>query len=129
MNGFTRFLLTILGVIFGAVGLMGFCAMPLLFDPVELTVTTVSAKAEMRAAYGGTFFAMAFGAFRSLKRPEISELVLSLFAVALGTFSIARVVSLVLDGVPNTFSTVMHCLEFSGFVLTIIALRYRSENV
>ena len=129
MAVFPRFLLTVLGVLFGVVGLMGFCAMPLLFDPVELTVTTVSAKAEMRAAYGGTFFAMSFGAFRALKHLESAELMLSLFAVALGTFSVARVVSLVLDGVPNTFSIVMHCFEFTGFILTIIALRYRSKNV
>ena len=105
---------------------MGVCAAPLLFGSVELTVTAVSAKAELRAAYGGLFLAMSFGAFRSLRHPEFAKLMLSLFAVALGTFSVARIVSLVLDGVPNTFSTVMHLLEFSGFVLTVIALRARS---
>lgn len=46
MNVVSRFLLTVLGVVFGIVGVMGFCATPLLFDPVELSVTTVSAKTE-----------------------------------------------------------------------------------
>ena len=119
-----RFLLIVLGVAFALVGMMGVCAAPLLFGSVELTVTAVSAKAELRAAYGGLFLAMSFGAFRSLRHP-VAKLMLSSLQWRLVLFR-SRIVSLVLDGVPNTFSTVMHLLEFSGFVLTVIALRARS---
>ena len=123
MDVFCRLYLTMMGLIFACVGLLGLCAPHLLFEPLGLVTLGVSAKAELRAAYGGTFLASSSAAFLALRQPSYAQLVLTLFATTLGVFSAARAVSLLIDGRPNVFSIVMHVLESFGFILTLIALQ------
>ena len=122
MDGFCRVYLTMMGLIFACVGLLGLCAPHLLFEPLGLVTLGVSVKAELRAAYGGTFLTFSSAAFLALRQPSYAKFVLTLFATALGVFSAARAVSLLVDGRPNVFSIVMHVIEGLGFVLTLIAL-------
>ena len=44
------------------------------FEPLGLVTLGVSAKAELRAAYGGTFLAFSSAAFLALRQPSYAEL-------------------------------------------------------
>ena len=127
MDGFCRLFLSAVGLIFCVVGLIGLLSPKTIMEPVQLLDMSVSTTAELRAAYGGTFLALATGAFLALKHHAYAPLVLTLFAVALGVFSGARALSLIVDGHPNVFSVAMQLLEGFGFVLTIVALKRQTR--
>ena len=128
MDGFSRFVLLTLGVIFAAVGLLGLLAPKLILDPVHIALETPSSLAEMRAAYGGTFLGLSTLAFLGWRHGALRQAALTIFAVVLGTFSGARALGLLLDGKPNTLSVVMHLLENVGFLLAAYCLRQQAKS-
>lgn len=120
MQHFVRFFLTVVGLIFLGLGSFN------LFFPVagmavfEIQITTVSALNEMRANYGGMYFAMGLlfvsGVFvGSLRVPAL--LVVALFT---GGLVLGRLLSLVLDGSPNLVLWGLFALEAVGCVVATV---------
>ena len=90
-------------VIFAWVGLNGLFAPAMITAPVELQAPSASAHNEIRANYGGMHLAMSalfvLGA-RSATFRWTATVVLTLFSAGL---VVGRLLSIVIDGVPNSF--------------------------
>ena len=90
-------------LVFAWVGVNGLFAPEAIAGPVELLASSASAHNEIRANYGGMHLAMSalflMGAISAAFR-WTSTVVLTLFS---GGLVIGRLLSLVLDGVPNPF--------------------------
>ena len=114
-----RVYLTLLAGIFGVLSVVGLVAPEVLLASVELPIPSPSAGAELRAVYFGGFlgFATIFG--QGARDPALTPLATRTAALLLGCFSAARLLSLVLDGSPNAFSTAMHMLETGGFLMAL----------
>ena len=115
-------------VIFAGIGLEALFAPDLLLGPVELPIPSISAYAELRAAYAGTFGALAVLFFQGARKPHLRGTALMVITVLLGVFSGARVFSWFVDGTPNAFSHLMHGLETAGFVLSAWLWRRQSRR-
>lgn len=90
-------------LVFAWVGVNGLFAPAAIAGPVELVAASASAHNEIRANYGGMHLAMsalfAMGAFAARFRWS-ATVVLTLFS---GGLVAGRLVSVVVDGWPNTF--------------------------
>jgi hypothetical protein len=85
---------------------------------VEMELTTPSAFAEVRAAYGGGFLGYGFLCFSALRRPELRVFCLGICTLALGGFAGLRLASFFIDGPPNPHSMMMQGLETLGFLVS-----------
>jgi hypothetical protein len=123
MRHFDRTFLALVGAIFLGLGAFN------LFFPVggmagfEIKIATVSALNEIRANYGGMHLAMGLlfisGAFvGKLRVPAL--LVVALFT---GGLVLGRSLSLVLDGLPNSFLWALFALETLGCVVGSVLVK------
>jgi len=114
----SRWGLYLLAVVFAAFGIEGLFLTDLLLEPVELTLTSPSAYADVRAVYGGCFLALALLFVQGARKSHIRPTALMVSTLLLGVFVGARALSWVIDGPSNGFSQLMHGLEAVGFVLS-----------
>lgn len=123
MQHFIRFFLSVVGLIFLGLGSFN------LFFPVagmagfEIQIAAVSALNEIRANYGGMYFAMGLlfvsGAFvGALRFPAL--LVVALFT---GGLVLGRLLSLVLDGWPNLVLWGLFALEAIGCLVASVLVK------
>ena len=111
-------MLRLLCAVFAAIGAFALFAPQVFLSAMELTPSTPSALAEMRAAYSGTFAGLAALCIAGLGHKDYQRLALGICAIVLGSFTLARAFSLALDGMPNTLAWVNHGLEALGFIIT-----------
>jgi hypothetical protein len=119
----TRRALGFLATVFIIVGFEGLLMPELQMRPVGIVLDSPSAIAEIRAAYGGCFLALAALCVQGVRKPALQDTVLMITTLLLGIFSAARLLSWFVDGAPNSFSYLMHHLEITGFVLSSILWR------
>ena len=109
--------LKVLAGIFVLVSAVCLLAPKLLLEGMEIGLSTPTAMAEARAGYGGAFAGLAVLFWLGATRPQQRSVALGIAALVLGIFTLARVLSLLLDGTPNTLAFINHGLEALGFVL------------
>ena len=120
--------LCLLTVIFTIVSLQGFFLPVPLLEPVEIVLETASGLAEVRAAYGGAFAALAFLMFLGARNEAHALLALQVVTIVLGGCTLGRALSFVLDGKPNSFSILMHGVEAFGFLVGAFLVIARSKS-
>jgi len=86
---------------------------------MEIGLETPSARAELRAAYGGLFGGAAAAFAVGARRPALRQPVTAFAAIVLGVFSFGRLLSLAVDGPANTMAQAMQALEGAGFVAAL----------
>jgi hypothetical protein len=120
--------LRLLGGIFLVVS--GVCLVDptLLLDGMEIALETPSALAEARAGYGGAFAGLGTLFWLGSARPPYRALALGIAALVLGVFTVARLLSLALDGTPNALAFANHAAEALGFVLALGLWRAESRR-
>jgi hypothetical protein len=119
--------LIFLAIVFVIIGLEGLLLPEAQMSPVEISLNSPSAHAEIRAAYGGCFLAFAALFIQGIRNPGVRPTILMVTSILLGVFSAARVLSWFVDGAPNNFSHLMHHLETTGFILSAYLWR-RSQQ-
>jgi len=126
MDAFHRFYLSVLAACFALVALLAALSPEVLFDPITVDLGHDPAgRAEIRAAYLGLFgtagVCFGVGARRTgWRQPATWAAVL-----ILGGFVAGRLISLGIDGVPNTVAWATVVLESLGLVIGLFLLRNR----
>lgn len=123
-----RYGLHLLGLIFFLVS--GVCLVDptLLLGNMEIGLETPSALAEVRAAYGGAFGGLGVLFWLGAQRPAQRSLALGIATVVLGLFTVARLISLALDGTPSTLAFANHAAEAVGFLLALLLWRSATKG-
>jgi len=114
-----RYGLRLLGGIFFAVSGTCLIAPKVLLGDMEIGLDTPTAMAEARAGYGGAFAGLAVLFWFGAQRVSLRSVALGIAAIVLGLFTLARAVSLAVDGVPSTLAFINHGVELVGFVLAL----------
>ena len=127
MEKWERAALLLVTIIFTIVSIQGFFFPEHLFQSVEITLESASGLAEIRAAYGGAFGALAFLTFRGARNEGHRLIAIQVVAIVLGGCTVGRGLSLALDGVPNSLSLIMHGVETLGFLISASFLVSRSR--
>ena len=118
----SRFLY-LLSLIFGVVAIEALFIPLALVNPVEIAIDSPSSFAEIRAGYGGGFGGLALLYWMGARNETIRSISLKIAVVVLGLFSLGRFVSLALEGIPNTFSMMIHSSEMIGCLISLAFLR------
>ena len=127
MNQVISAFLYLLSFVFAVVALQGLLVPTLLVLPVEIQLGSPASFAEIRAGYGGCFGGLAFLFGVGARRVDIRKMALTVAATVLGLFSMGRFLSLGIEGVPNSFSIVIHVAEsLACLVALVLAVRIRA---
>lgn len=118
---FPRLVLYGLAMVFGIVGLQALLIPRIFLEPVGIDLLTTSGYAEVRAGYGGLFTGAALLFAWGARREALRPVALTIAVWVLGVFAGARLVSLVVDGLPNPFSLAILGLELTGCTLAVVA--------
>ena len=125
LESISKVVLLLLGVGFLAMGAQGLFMPDHFFGQLGLHLPSVSGRSELRTAYAGMFGASGLLFLRAAYREDERNLALWLAVMACGLFLIARVYSMVVDGIPNTITMVFIGVEVVGLVIPGIVLRLR----
>ena len=112
--------LRLLALIFTAIALTCLVDPRLLLEAMEVGLETPSALAEARAGYSGTFLGLALLCATGAQRAEARRLALGVVVLVLGIFTLARILSWLIDGEPNLAAMVNHGLEGVGFFFALV---------
>jgi hypothetical protein len=121
--------LWLLTAVFTAVSILCLVDPTVLLGAMEVGLETPSALAEVRAGYAGTFAGLAVLFGRGARRGEDRSLALGVAATVLGMFTVGRLLSLAMDGIPNTLAFANHALEALGFVLALWLWRSTQRGI
>lgn len=119
--------LLVTGVSFLLIGLNTFHDPLAAMAPVELAINTVSALNELRANYGGLQIGIGLLLLAGVLRPTLARPALLAQALIVGGLACGRLISIALDGLPNSFVQSLVVLE-SVIALTSLALYCRSAK-
>ena len=112
--------LGLLALVFCAVALIGLLAPRILFDPTGIELDTRAGLAEIRAAYGGLFGALAYLFARGVREVALRGPALTLAVLVLGGFVGGRLLGWALDGTPDAPVAVINLVaEGVGFALAL----------
>jgi uncharacterized protein DUF4345 len=125
LESISKVVLLLLGVGFLAMGAQGLFIPDYFFGQLDLDLPSVSGRSELRTAYAGMFISAALLFFRTAYREDERNLALWLAVMIFGLFLLARVYSMVVDGIPNTITMVFIVVEVIGFVISGLVLRLR----
>ncbi len=125
LESISKVVLLLLGVGFLAMGAQGLFIPDYFFGQLGLDLPSVSGRSELRTAYAGMFGAAALLFFRTAYREDERNLALWLAVVIFSLFLLARVYSMIVDGIPNTLTMVFIAVEVVGLVIPCIVLRLR----
>ncbi len=120
--------LRLIGGVFVVVSALAITAPTMLAGGMEISLDTPSALAEIRAGYGGLFAGLAALFLMGAAHARHRSLALGVAALVLGIFASARVLSLVLDGTPNTVAFANQSAETIGFVLAFALWRRSARD-
>lgn len=125
----TRAYLLFGALMYAIIGVAGLVAPASLLGLVEISLETPSSANEVRAFFGAQSLVLAavfaFGALRDhWRRPA-----LGLFVALALSFAVARVVSMVIDGMPGTPNLVLLGMEAVGTVAGILLLHLDRRRV
>ncbi|MGB0589178.1 MAG: DUF4345 family protein [Myxococcota bacterium] len=111
--------LWLLTSIFALVALLCLTDPTVLLGAMEIGLDSPSAMAEVRAGYAGTFGGLAVLFAIGARQSRMRRLALGIAAIVLGLFTLGRLLSMALDGAPNTLAFFNHALEAMGFVVAL----------
>ncbi len=117
--------LRLVGAIFAVVGVIALFVPHVLFDPIGISLTTASGLAEIRAAYGSFFLCSAGLFWAGSMRAELRRTSLTWACMVLTGFVVGRVISLVLDGMPNGMAMANLGTEILGAIVAGVLLHLR----
>ena len=114
--------LSLAAVVFAGAGL-AFLGAPGLLVLVDLAPATPTARSDVRAVFGG--LELGIGAWLALcvRQPAWHRPALVAQALAFGGLAAARLLSLIVDGVPRAVTFALWAPELSGLALALLALR------
>ena len=119
----TIIVLKVLALIFLLTGVQALIAPTVFVAATGIVLPDASSLAEVRAAYGGLLIGFAVLFWSGATRVSRRKPAIGIAALIFGLFAFARLLSLIVDGVPNAFSMVMHVVETAGFILTFLLWR------
>lgn len=125
LESISKVVLLLLGIGFLAMGAQGLFIPDYFFGQVDLDLPSVSGRSELRTAYAGMFGAAGLLFLRTAYREDERNLALWLAVMIFGLFLLARVYSMVVDGIPNTITMVFIVVEVIGLVISGLVLRLR----
>lgn len=125
LESISKVVLLLLGVGFLAMAAQGLFMPDYFFGQLDLALPSVSGRSELRTAYAGMFGAAALLFLRAAYREDERNLALWLAVMICGLFLLARVYSMVVDGIPNTLTMVFIGVELVGLVVAGLVLRLR----
>ena len=114
--------LAVLTGVFALVAGLGLLAPHVLFDTVHVVLEEPAALAEIRAAYFGLFGTAAFVYQLGFRRETWRRPALRLAALVLGGFTLGRLWSLAVDGLPSWVGWVNLSAEAIGLGLALFLL-------
>jgi uncharacterized protein DUF4345 len=121
----SKVVLLLLGAGFLSFAVQGTFTPDHFFGQLDLPLPSVSGRSELRTAYAGMFGATALLFFRTAYREEERNLALWLAVMIFGLFVLARVYSMVVDGIPNRLTMIYIVVEVIGLVIPWIVLKLR----
>ena len=125
LESISKVVLLLLGVGFLAMGAQGLFMPDYFFGQLGLALPSVSGRSELRTAYAGMFGGAALLFLRAAYHEDERNLALWLAVMICGLFLLARVYSMVVDGIPNTLTFVFIGVELVGLVVAGLVLRLR----
>lgn len=125
LESISKVVLLLLGVGFLAMGAQGLFMPDFFFGQLDLDLPSVSGRSELRTTYAGMFVGAALLFFRAAYREDERNLALWLAVMICGLFLLARVYSMVVDGIPNTLTMVFIGVELVALVVAGLVLRLR----
>lgn len=125
LESISKVVLLLLGAGFLAMGLQGLLVPDFFFGQLDLSLPSISGRSELRTAYAGMFGAAALLFFRAAYREEERNLALWLAVMIFTLFLIARVYSMIVDGIPNTLTKIYIGVEAIGLLVAGAVLRLR----
>ena len=121
--------LGLLAAVFAAVAAVGFFLPHVLFDPIGVPLDSAAAAAEIRAGYGGLFGAVSYVCAMGALRPPRRTQALTVAVIALGGFTVGRLLSWGLDGAPENPIAVANLIaEGVGFTVAALLLFARRRR-
>lgn len=127
MEKLTRVFLILCGISFLFIGANTFFDPLAAMAPVELNINTVSALNELRANYGGLQIGIGVFLLAGVWCQSMTRSALLAQALIVGGLAVGRLVSVALDGQPNSF--VQGLLVLEGVIaLLSLALFYRQPQ-
>jgi uncharacterized protein DUF4345 len=127
MASFVRWFLLLTGVVFAAIGVYTLVDPAQTLALVGLQVIEVSSRNEMRAVYGGLNLAVGLYLCAAFGNAGLRPAALTFIALITGGLVFGRLVSLVVDGMPNTAIWYFLAIEVTGCVLALL-LRRNAAN-
>lgn len=125
---FARLLLVLAALLFGAAGL-SFLLRPDLLESIGIEMRSASAKNDVRALYGGAEIGLALFLAYCAGAPERARLGVLAAGAVLGGMTLARFLSLAMDGAPSGSLWGAWALEGAGAAAALWALaRLRSDR-
>jgi len=121
--------LWVLACVFAGVAGIGMCAPTVLFDPTGIALDTGAGAAEIRAAYGGLFGAVAYVFLDGAREPTRRRQALFVAVLVLGGFVLGRLVSWCVDGTPSAPVAIVNlAAESLGFVVVLFLWRVHQPS-
>ncbi len=114
-------------MMFLAVGIGNLVAPLQMVAPLSIELDDVNALNEVRANYGGMHALMGMFFFLSVFVAKLREAALLTLAVFTSGLVVGRLVSITVDGVPDTFIWVWMTIDFMGAVFAWLLLGLRSK--
>lgn len=121
-------LLYIVGAIFVLVGAAGLVSPQFVVDPVGITLPDTSARAEIRAVYGGMCLGIGVFLIAAGRRAALHEAGLVLSALMLWGLVVGRVLNLAIEGRPNRVIWIYFAVELAGALASTALLARRRSN-
>ncbi|MDI1302622.1 MAG: DUF4345 domain-containing protein [bacterium] len=115
-----RLFLLLCGVAFALIGLNTFLNPLGAMAPVGLNINTVSALNELRATYGGMQVGIGLLLLSGFHVPALTRPALLAQLLIVGGLALGRVVSITIDGMPDTFVQGLLVLESIVAVLSLL---------
>ena len=125
LESVSKVVLILLGLGFLVMGAQGTFIPDHFFGQLDLPLPSVSGRSELRTAYAGMFGAAALLFLRTAYRENERNLALWVAVMIFSLFLLARVYSMVVDGIPNTLTKIYIGVELLGLVVSGIVLKLR----
>ncbi len=124
MAGLVRGFLLLSGLIFAAIGVYALIDPAQTMAVVELQVTEISSRNEMRATYGGLNLLIGLYLIAAFRDAGMRHAALTFVALFTGGLALGRLVSLVVDGMPSTAIWCFLAVEVTGCTLALMLRRH-----
>ena len=125
LESISKVVLLLLGVGFLAMAAQGLFIPDYFFAQLNVDLNSVSGRSEVRTAYAGMFGGAGLLFLRTAYREDERNLALWLAVIIFSLSLLARVYSMVVDGIPNKLTMVFIGVELVSLVIPGLVLKLR----